>query len=172
MFFYTSLFIASLIVALVIVWLYNSVADVAKQVYKAILPSSKNNYTGQARDVPLHTTINDTPTPWGWNSHETPKTVAKTHAALPSQATPWGWSGNDREIRGRGASHAIPNGSKTKAGLMGYGSKPKTAEKSNQKTGWPYREEEFEVAGKSYKVTRKVKLKRTNLSTAGKPWGW
>ena len=116
MFFYTSLFIASLIVALVIVWLYNSVADVVTQVYRAFLPSSKNNFTDQVRDVPLHaTTINDTPTPWGWNSHETPKTVAKTHAAIPSKSTPWGWSGNDREIREHGPTHAIPNDSKTKA---------------------------------------------------------
>ena len=148
MFFYTSLFIASLVVALVIVWLYNAVADVATQIYRAFLPSSKNNTTEYVREVSLRTTINDTRTPWGWNSHETPRTVAKTHAAIPSstsKASPWGWPGSD---------------------------KPKSAEKEKSKVSWPCREEESEFAGKSYKVTRKAKPRRTNLSTAGKPWGW
>jgi len=145
MFFYTSLFVASLVVALVVVWLYNAVADVATQIYRAFLPSSKNNTTKYVRDVPLHTTINDTPIPWGWGSHETPKTVAKTHAAIPSKESPWGWPGSN---------------------------KSKSVEKEKSKVSWPYREEEPEFAGKSYKVTRQVKLRRTNLSTTGKPWGW
>ena len=175
MFFYTTLFIASLIVALVIVWLYNAVADVAKQVYRAMLPSAKNNLTDHVKDVPMRTSINDTPTPWGWNGHGTPKHAAKTHAAkpeMPSAATPWGWAGNDREIREHGSAHAFPNGSKTETAFKSYANKLKPAQKPKEKVGWPYREEKFEFAGKSYKVTRKARPRRTNLSTAGKPWGW
>lgn len=168
MFFYTSLFVASLIVALVILWLYNAVADVGKQVYRAILPSSKSNVTEHVQDIPLNTTINETPTPWGWKSHETPATVAKTRAAKPSKATPWGWPGNEKEIRDHGPNGTWPDGSKTEASLAGYGEKPKSA----RKVGWPYREEEFEFAGKAYKVSRKAKPKKTNLSKTGKPWGW
>ena len=154
MFFYTSLFVAGLIVALLILWLYNAILDVGKQVYRAILPSSKSNVTRHVQEIPLHTTINDT--------------VAKTRAAKPSKATPWGWPGNKNEVQGHGPATSWPNGSKTEASLAGNGEKPKSA----QKVGWPYREEEFEFAGKSYKVSRKVKKRKTNLSKTGKPWGW
>jgi hypothetical protein len=43
----------------------------------------------------------------------------------------------------------------------------------SQKAGGPYRAEMIKTGGKVYKVTRKVPpLKKTNLKTIGKPWGW
>ena len=66
MFFYTSLFVASIIIALVVVWLYNAMKNVGKVVYRAILPSSKNNPASHVKKRVLHATVNDTRTPWGW----------------------------------------------------------------------------------------------------------
>lgn len=174
MFFYTSLFVASVIVALVVVWLFNAIMDVGKQVYRAMLPSSKDNLTSHVHDVPLNTTINDTPTPWGWKSHETPRNAAKTHAAtpIPAKSTPWGWPGNEGEVRKHGPEHVMPNGSRTEADMWGLGGKAKSTEPAKLKVGWPYREEKFEFAGKSYKVSRKRKVRKTDLSKTGKPWGW
>jgi hypothetical protein len=164
------LFVASLIVALIILWLYHAIVDVGKQVYRSILPSAKNSPVDHLQDVRIHTAINDARTPWGWKSHETPANVAKTHVAKPSEPTPWGWPGNGNKIREHGPASAYPNGSKTESELSGYGEKSES--KAKQKVGWPYREDEFEFAGKAYKVTRKRKVKKTNLRKTGKPWGW
>jgi len=49
---------------------------------------------------------------------------------------------------------------------------PGAAKKPKPVTGWPYREEKFDFAGKSYKVSRKAKLKKTNLGNTSTPWGW
>jgi len=158
MFFYTALFVASVIAAFVIIWLYRSIADAGKAVYQAMLPSSKHAATSHLESQTMRTTVNGTPTPWGWKSHETPANLAKTHAALPTEKTPWGWKGNQGEVRQRQPHNAH--------------AASRTASKQKQNVGWPYREEKSEFAGKAYKVTRKVKLKKTNLATASKPWGW
>lgn len=178
MFFYTSLFVASLIVALVILWLYNALMDVGRVVYRAMLPSSKNNITGHVRDYVLPSTGNGTPTPWGWQSKAAPAQLAKTQAATPGESrpaterAPWGWPGNNQVTSKHQPAHACPDGSKTEAAFWGYVAKPDSAEKANRKVGWPYREEKFEFAGKSYKTTRRVKVRKTNLSKTEKPWGW
>jgi hypothetical protein len=43
----------------------------------------------------------------------------------------------------------------------------------SQNVGWPYREEKMRTGGKVYKTTRKVPtVKKTDLKTLNKPWGW
>ena len=111
MFFYTALFIASVITALIILYLYNALMDVGKAVYRAILPSSKDNLARHIDDTPYHVTINDTPTPWGWDSQAAPANRVKTVPASPNDNTPWGWKGNDHEIREHGPKSAVRNAS-------------------------------------------------------------
>lgn len=173
MFFYTSLFIASVIVALIILYLYNALMEVGKAVYRAILPSSKDNLTKHIDETRYNSTINDTPTPWGWQPHATPASAAKTVPAMPSDNTPWGWKGNDNEIREHGPKSATKKVTRDAAsGLDAFIKKNVNERGTKSAVGWPYREEKFEFAGKSYKVSRKATPKRTNLSTTGKPWGW
>ncbi|MDH4018445.1 MAG: hypothetical protein OEU84_02495 [Xanthomonadales bacterium] len=169
MFFYTALFVASVIASLIILYLYNSLKDVGKAVYRAFLPSSKEKLARQIQDAPYHSTINDTPTPWGWDGHASPVKQVKTASPSPSDNAPWGWKGGDHQVR--------ENGSKGSAsGLNAFGNSTASghaAKTRNQaRVGWPYREEKSESAGKAYKVTRKVTLQRTNLKTTSKPWGW
>ena len=158
MFFYTALFVASLIAAFIIIWLYRSIADAGKAVYQAMLPSSKHTATSHLESEIVRTSVNDTPTPWGWKSHETPANLAKTHAALPTEKSPWGWKGSQRGVN----EHRPHNGHTA--------SQP--ASRNNQSVGWPYRQEKSEFAGKAYKVSRTVRLKKTNLANTSKPWGW
>jgi len=172
MFFYTFLFIASVIVALVILRLYNAIVGVGRDVYEAILPSSKDSPTDHLEGVKLNTTINDTPTPWGWKSHSTPSNLARTHPARPSEQTPWGWPGNKNEIREHHPGDASSNGSGIDAYVNRDNPPPPEEELKKPVVGWPYREEKFEFAGKAYKITRKAKTKKANLSSSGKPWGW
>jgi len=165
MFFYTSLFVASLIVALIVLWLYHAIADVGKAVYRAILPSSKENPADHlARDTVLRTTINDTPTPWGWGDHDKPAQAARTARIAPSESVPWGWPGNDNKIREHGQQYDLNAGVAL--------TEPVPGDKKKPATGWPYREEKFDFAGKSYKVSRKVTPEKTNLRNTGTPWGW
>jgi len=158
MFFYTALFVASVVAAIVIIWLYRSIADAGKAVYQAMLPSSKHAATSHLESQTMRTTVNGTPTPWGWKSHETPANLAKTHAALPTEKSPWGWKGNQRRV----SEHRPHHGHTA--------SQP--ASRKTQNVGWPYREEKTEIGGKAYKVRRTVRLKRTNLASTSKPWGW
>lgn len=77
MFFYTSLFIASLIAALVILWAYHALL-------RAMHPSAKKGPTRHLSARPMAATINGTRTPWGWKNHDTPTHQARTHAAMPT----------------------------------------------------------------------------------------
>ena len=164
MFFYATIFVASLIVALVILWLGHAIADAGKVVYQAMLPSSKGGPTDHLAKEILRTTINDVPTPWGWGDKAQPRQAARTTSIAKSDNVPWGWPGNDREIRDHGQQYDLD------ARLSS--SVAAAEEKKDSAPGWPYREDKFEFAGKAYKVNRKVALEKTDLSTTGKPWGW
>jgi hypothetical protein len=178
MFFYISLFIASVVAAIIILYVYNAIVDVGKQVYRSFLPSSKRKFKNKATNhvsEPRYTsTINDTPTPWGWQSHATPANTARTHPAPASSVdnTPWGWKAKNQGVHERGAK----NGNENSSGLDGYlkktsyGSEPAATPKPT--VGWPYREEKSEMAGKAYKVKRATTFRRTNLKETSTPWGW
>lgn len=172
MFFYTSLFVACVIIAIVVLYLYNSVVDVGKSIYKAFLPSSRNKLTAHLEERKVVTTINDTPTPWGWKSHATPENIARTHPAAPNAQTPWGWRGKPHQTHNQHSAHGTgnTNGAGVPHSHNGGASSPEATD--SPMVGWPYREEKFEFTGKAYKVTRKATPKRTNLRATSKPWGW
>lgn len=173
MFFYTALFVASVITALIVLYLYNALMDVGKAVYKAMLPSSKDNLSRHIDDTPYHATINDTPTPWGWDANAGRGNPAKAVPASPNDDTPWGWKGNDNEIREHGAKGTVRNAALgLEAFLNKTTSEPSSRASKPSAVGWPYREEKSEFAGKAYKVKRKVAPRRTNLKTTSTPWGW
>jgi hypothetical protein len=172
MFFYTFLFIASVIAALVILRLYHAVVSVGKDVCSAILPSAKDSPTNHLEGVRLQTTINDTPTPWGWKEHSTPSNLARTHPARPSERAPWGWPGNKNEIREHHPGDISSHGTGIHAHANHNNPSPPKEELKKPVVGWPHREEKLEFAGKAYKITRKAKAKKTDFSSSGKPWGW
>jgi hypothetical protein len=168
MFFYTMLFLASVVVALVVLWLYNSIVSIGKTVYTAILPSTKDDITDHLEGVQLNTTINKTRTPWGWKDSSTPAALARTHPAEVDKQTPWGWPGNEKEIREHKSVNQSSDGGDLRSYLKHQRAKIQSIAEKKSTVGWPYREETF--AGST--ATRRLKPKRTNLSTTGKPWGW
>jgi len=174
MFFYTALFVASVIAALIILYLFNALKNVGQAVYRAFLPSSKDNLARHIDDAPYHATINDTPTPWGWNGQAAPVVnPVKPVPASPNDDAPWGWKGNDHAVREHGPKSAVRTAvAGLDAVLNNTGNESGTKSNRQSAVGWPYREEKFELAGKAYKVTRKATLRKTNLETTGKPWGW
>lgn len=153
MFFYISLFIAGVIIAFVVLYVYRSLWEVGQTIYRAFLP--------------LATAIKDTPAPWGWDGHASPDSVKRPHAVRQKGQTPWGWPGNDQEIREHGTGNGLLNSLRNL-----HDGVSATGAERNPSVGWPSREEQFEFAGKTYKTTRKATPERPNRKTSGKPWGW
>ena len=83
MLFYTSLFIASIFVALVVLWAYHALADAGHAVLRSVLPKTRKGPTSHLSSQFMPKTINGTQTPWGWKSHDTPAKMARKHAAMP-----------------------------------------------------------------------------------------
>lgn len=101
MFFYTSLFVACVIVALLIVYLFNAVANAGRAFYGSFLPSSKDKFTGQHARTRYHSTRNAAPAPWGWKGNGS---VIREHG--PNAATMSGNSGLDAFINDHGKKPA------------------------------------------------------------------
>ena len=142
MFFYTSLFIASLIAALVILWAYRAIADAGQALLRAMLPSTKKGPTSHLSARTMPTTINGTPTPWGWKNHDTPAHQARPHAAMPTSE-------------------------QLEEFIEVEPDKPNTLGRT-----WVHREERSELGGRAYKVTRKVSATAEGFKDADRPWGW
>lgn len=147
MFFYISLFVGSLIAAFLMLYLYNALLHAGKAVHKAWFADTKENLTGHLDGTRLGASSNGAQTPWGWKSHATPENSARTHPASANTAGLDAFLKNSLGDSGSKVSH-------------------KSAVR------WPQREDKKEFTGKAYKVTRQVKLQRTNLKETAKPWGW
>ena len=158
MFFYTSLLIASLVAAVVGLWVFRTIRYNVGSVYKTVLPGAAGDSTSHLKAKAAPITSGDTP--WGWQGHATPANAAKTHAALPTEKTHWDWSGSRNEVREQQAQNGP------------YDNLSKRANTRKAGAGWPQREEKTEFAGKAYKVTRKTSPEPSDSNTADKPWGW
>ncbi len=168
MFFYTALLVASIVIAVILLWIFQSLASVGKAVHQAFLPSSKGNLdpTAHLASQRLATTINDVPMPWGWNGDSNPSQVARATAAAPGVPAPWGWSGGKNKARELKRKNGPGNP---------YSTTRKAANRRKQEkpsAGWPYREESIDFTGKTYQVKRARKLRKTHLKNMDKPWGW
>jgi hypothetical protein len=165
MLFYSTIFIVSLIVAVVILWFYRLSADTSKAVYTTIIPSRVDESpSDHLNDTVAHKTRTDAESPLGTKSHQTPRNLARTHRAKSIDQTPWGWPGHKRpHVRTHFASHNNLNDAPS----------ADSASIRSQKVDWPYRDRMLVTDDKVYKATRKVPpLKKANLKTLSKPWGW
>jgi hypothetical protein len=83
MFFYTSLIIASLFAALVLLWTFNAIRNASQAVFKSMTPDNIKGPTGHLGTAGKRKRKSGPKAPWGWKSHNTPQNMAKTHAAKP-----------------------------------------------------------------------------------------
>lgn len=167
MFFYTSLFIASLIVAIVIIHVWRAIANAGKAVYQAILPSAKenNNLTSHLDTQRLTTTINPVPTPWGWKGGANPSQVARSTTPAPANPATWGWSGDNANKQKRMQGHI---GHKT---VTVNGNATRNSAEEKPIVGWPYRAEKTGFSEKINQANRIEVMRKNHLKT-NKPWGW
>jgi hypothetical protein len=178
MLFYASLFLFCVVVASIVVWLYRSVEDVAKQAYRAFLPSSKQNQmrrkTRKRQQVHLNPALESAASPWGWGNEGGPRRAVPVKRAVPAKpdTTPWGWEGSGAKGRRQSTRLSEEVTGVTRAMRERLEGRANHKPEDKPVVGWPYREEKFEFSGKEYKVTRKPKAKISKKSTVSKPWGW
>ena len=168
MLFYSTMFIVSLILAVVILWFYRASKSTSKAIYTTIIPGrADHSPSDPLNDTVAHETPTNAESPLGRKSHQTPRNLAQAHRAKSIEQTPWGWPGHkrpkDREFRPHFASNNSSNDAPS----------ADPASIRSQKVGWPYREDIMRTGGKAYKATRKVPPpEKTNLKNLSKPWGW
>jgi len=147
MVFYIALGFASVIAAVIILWLLRATFAAGKAAYRAILPSARHNQRRRRLDH-LNSELRDTPNPWGWHG-----TDGARHASL------WRSSqGANREVIGAGFEK-----SSAVSGLPGQ-----AGSSAAQQVGWPYRPEPRATGATASGKTRRNRSGSKKL----KPWGW
>ena len=88
MFFYSALFVGSVIVALIVLKLINAVLSAGKGAYGAMLSSSKNSTNTHSEDFPYSSAINDAA---GRTYRVKRKRSQKRTNLREAAGKPWGW---------------------------------------------------------------------------------
>jgi len=171
MLFYASLFLFCVALSAVVVWFYRSLDKVGKTIYRAFLPSSKGNIKKEPPEPAA--TVNGARVPWGWNGTGAERGLAPAEAIpAPVRRTtiPWGWPGNRGKEKPQANRVTKPSKQPAAPEQANLGA---TVGQRRAKVGWPYREESFEFAGRTYRVNKRAKVKgSTNAGGAKRPWGW
>ena len=156
--------------------MYRSLDSVGKALYRAFLPSFKNNRFADDEERDTAPTTNSARVPRGWSrgsARRHRRQVSNVQAARQAPTAPWGWPGNRRnerssESRAKRLVEAI---------RLRDGVEPETpsqaANEGESRVGWPYRDEAFEFAGRQYKVVHASgPVGSKNLGGKARPWGW
>lgn len=166
---YTTFFIASLIVAVVALFIYKAVRDTSRSVYSskeriAIISHPPGN---QGKNTASKTVAASKPFPDRHSSLAQTNMVA-AYPAMPSERVDWGWEGNGNQL---GEHHSHQTAASSHCSLYDVGTEDSTANHQQNK-GFLQREDKRELGGRAYKVSRKAVPRSANAGTQGKPWGW
>ena len=167
MFTYTTIFIGSLIVAVIALVVYRVVMGTSRSILSSKGPVALTSSTTNPRSGESPFAVAGTAASPGQGSHATPRNIAKTHPAMPPEDTDWGWQTKGNQVREQQAHYATGTADTKHCSL--YDVDPTAPDLGD---AWPHREEKVEAGGKAYKVTRKVPPQASNDEDSGKPWGW
>ena len=175
---YATILIASLILAVVALFLYKVISDPSRSVYSskdriAIIDRHPDEKKGKARHSAVTTAS---------SSIDRRDGVTKWDMAKGTPAMPAGNSGRGNQMPGQTAPHGAGVADASHCSLYDV-SAAEPEGKHARNTGWLSREERREPGGKVYKVKRnpggkvyKVKRnpvpKSTDAQLTNKPWGW
>lgn len=168
MFTYTTIFIGSLIVAVIALVVYRVVMGTSKSILSSKGPVSLVSNTTYSRKDHAPHAVADAPAWPGEKVHATPGSMAGPKPARQSDSTDWDWQTKENKVSVQQGHHAT--GDATKHCSL-YDVDP-TAPPTDLGDAWPHREEKLEPAGKAYKVTRKVPPQASGDESTAKPWGW
>lgn len=146
---YTIMFVASLIAALFIRYIYISISEATRSVSKSRARKHSASY------VPSHkknkTARKDALNPAFRSSHVTAWNMARAHPAAPTHQANWHWKGRNDKVRGQNPGHGTGVFHNNRASMYA----PVT-EEPTVNAEWPHRQEKVEPAGTAYKITRTV----------------
>lgn len=165
---YTTIFIASIVLALIALVFYRLALQSGKSILSSKEPvsiiSTPNPHNGTA---PFTTA--GTPALAGQKSHVTPGHIARTHPAKPTDKVDSGWQTDGNQVREQHPHHATGGG---KTGHCSLYNDADPVAPPNRSAGGLHREEKCEAYGKAYKVARKVDSQDSSHDDSGQPWGW
>ncbi len=151
---YATIFIASIILAVVCLVLYRVIAGTSESVLKSRVPFNiAHNPSYEKQGV--FASINDQAFPTGHTSHSTPNHVDGQIPTLPIE------DNNDWSVREKSSHCSLYDVNPVEAPVQ-----------RKRNVGWPHREDTQEASGSAYKVSRKLATDTTNSEDEGKPWGW
>ena len=180
MFTYTSLFLVSLLVAIVARFLYKKTTESSASVYNTKLPTAELAHL----DTPVKRKIKtddgvDTAYPTDLRGRGTYAYLAGDEAVDTFDSLDFEIA-EDAPHEWPDPVHAVPvnhAGPAKSSGCSLYDLDPTEPDTiQGAAAAWPKREDKVETGGKAYKVTRKpvakVATDGMSLDTDGKPWGW
>ena len=149
---YATIFIVSIIVAVVSLVLYKVISDTSRSVYSSKEPI---DIIPQQDKSSAYASISDRAFPSGQTSHSTPRNMAQTFPAMPTEAH------DDWSVREKGSHCSLYDVNPVEAPV-----------RKKRNTGWPQRVDKQEAGGSTYKVTRKRPAESADTEDGSKPWGW
>ena len=166
MLFYAALLLTSLLVTLMLLWLYRLTVLVGRKIFRSSARADADIVNrSMGRDLKAASSA------WGRKYHETPGNLARTHPVTPGQATPWGWPGSDE-----GHDFHPKPASAHKADLSSYlsrhDSEPNHSPDWKRDIGKPVRDDRPTFSSKPQGLKRKAEHKKPDDEGDDKPWGW
>lgn len=164
---YATILIASLILALVVLFLYNVISDSSRSVYSskdriAVIDRHPEEKKGKAR----HSAVTN-----AMNSVDRRDGAKQWSMAKSTPAMSAGNSGRGNQMPGQLAHHGAGVANVSHCSLYNVNA-AEPESKHTRNTGWLSREERREPGGKVYKVKRKSKPRSTGSQGLNQPWGW
>lgn len=167
---YATILIASLVLAVVALFLYKVISDSSRSVYSskdriAIIDRHPEEKKGKAKHGAVTNTLSSIDNRSGvkqWNK-------AKGTPAMPAGNLGGGWNGSGP---GQLAHHGAGVAGTSHCSLYDDVSAAEPEVKQTRNTGRISREEKSEPGGKVYKVKRRPVPKSTDSQLTNQPWGW
>lgn len=162
---YATIFIASVIVAVVAIVFYRVVSSSSKSILNSKVPVSIVSGSQKSK---THATITGETVPAGGYNRVASEGLARVTPAVPTENVDWGWQEKRGQVREQGPHHAA--GGTTTRHCSLYDVDPTAPAKPFKPR--LHREDKIEAGGKAYKVTRKTDPRHSSAEDSDKPWGW
>ena len=164
---YATILIASMILAVVILFLYNVIMDSSRSVYSskdriAIIDRHPEENKGKAKHGAVTNAL---------NSNDRRDGVTQWSMAKSTPAMPAGDSGMGNQLPGQRAHHGAGAANVSHCSLYNVNA-AEPESKHTRNAGWLSREERREPGGKVYKVKRNSTPRSKDSQGINQPWGW
>lgn len=152
--FYTTLFIASLILLSVLLWLFNLMFVLYQSMSRSRIQNTKQNPADHLSEKEYGKNSKRKSRVWGRKPHSTPANLARTHPAKPDELTPGRWSGNDYEVSEYHSQASVAGGATLSSYLARKNLEDKTDGNGKQNAGHKLRDDGSMLSGRAYKPSQ------------------